>query len=55
MVDERILVLLETLGTDAINAFYVYLALSYGTIWVILGLGVWGVITGWKHIKHTLD
>lgn len=51
-MDERLAVVLEELGVRGIEAFYVYLALDYLTLWTLIGLMVWGVRILWNKIKN---
>jgi len=48
---EKLSVVLETLGSDGITAYYVYLFLDYGTFWVVTGLIIWGCRTLFTHLK----
>ncbi|MEE9339825.1 MAG: hypothetical protein V3U87_17270 [Methylococcaceae bacterium] len=36
MSDEKVLKLIETFGDDAKQAFYIYLFVEYGSIWLLL-------------------
>ena len=51
MIDEQMLILLDTLGADAINAFYLYLVLEYGSLWALIGLCAWAARVVWKELK----
>lgn len=51
MSEEKLMMLLEKLGAEGISAFYVYLALDYVSIWLLIGLITWGVRTVWKQVK----
>ena len=48
MNDEQMMVLIESLGDDAKGVFIAYLVLDYGSLWVMLALGMWGIRTLWK-------
>jgi len=51
---EELAIVLENLGAEGIDAFYVYLALDYGSLWIVLALCVWGVRTVYSKIKDNL-
>jgi hypothetical protein len=53
-MNDRIIALLHSLGTDGINAYYVYLALEYGTLWVFLVLVVYAARAAWSKIKDII-
>lgn len=53
-IEEKLLMLLETLGVDGLNAFYAYLALEYVSLWLLVGLCAWGVRAFWQHMKKGL-
>jgi hypothetical protein len=40
------------LGGDAITAWYVYLAVEYGSAWVLIGLSIWGGRRAWAWFKE---
>ena len=39
---EKLAIALERLGSESISVFYIDMILRYGTLWVIIGLCVWG-------------
>lgn len=45
---DQLAIVLENLGADGIQAFYVYLALDYISLWILIGLVVWGVRAVWN-------
>ena len=51
-MDDKLLVMLENLGAEGIDAFYVYLVLDYGSLWILIGLFIWGARTVWAQIKQ---
>jgi len=50
METNELAIVLEKLGAEGINAFYVYLALDYGSLWLFVALCAWGVRSFWA--KH---
>ena len=50
-MDEQLAIALTQLGSDGIQAFYVYLLVKYGSLWALVGLGVWAFRIIWKKIK----
>ena len=50
-MEEKLATVLEQLGSDGIEAFYVYLAFDYVSLWVFVGLCVWGARTVWNKRK----
>jgi len=52
MSDENVLALLQSLGEDAKIAFFVYLLIDYGSLWILIGLVAWGVRTVWEYEKN---
>ena len=55
MLDDKMAVVLEKLGTEGITAFYVYLAVDYISLWIFIGLSIWGIRTVWKHEKEKIN
>lgn len=53
-MNERLAIALENLGVDGINALYVYLALDYGSLWIVIGLSTWGIRTVWSRVKNDI-
>ena len=53
-MDEKLAIVLEKLGSEGINAFYVYLAADYISLWILVGLLIWGVRTVWSKIKDDI-
>lgn len=51
MEDNKLIEVLETLGVEGIDVIYLYLILDYGSLWIFLGLCVWGARSAWKVIK----
>ena len=48
-MDEKLGIILKELGSEGIQAFYVYTALDFITMWVIIGLAFFGVRAIWRH------
>ena len=46
---EELAIVLNELGADGIQAFYAYLFIEYVSLWIIVGLSVWGIRTLWKN------
>lgn len=53
-MNDELLKILESLGADGIQAFYVYIALDYISIWALIGLCIWGARTVWGKVKDDL-
>ncbi len=53
-MNKELVVALENLGAEGIDAFYVYIALDYGTLLIALGLFAWGARTVWNKVKDDL-
>lgn len=51
-MNEQLLEILKEFGVEGLQAFYINMALDYGTVWTIIGLIVWAVRTFWKHEKQ---
>ena len=45
---------LEALGDDGIQAFYIYLFVEYFPAWVLVGFVIYGVIKVWGHVKKDM-
>lgn len=45
-------VVLRELGMEGIQAFYIYLAVDYGSLFIFLGLCTWGVRSLWQWFKE---
>lgn len=54
MTEEKIAMLLEKLGTDGLHAFYAYLVVDYGSLWLLLALCAWGIRAVWSKVKESL-
>lgn len=53
-MNEKLAIVLEKLGAEGIDAFYVYLVLEYATFWLMIGLSVWGTRTVWEKVKDQI-
>ena len=51
-MNEAVLAQLAHLGSEGINAYYLYLALDYGSLWVVIGLCTWGARGLFKVLKE---
>jgi len=51
---DKLVKVLEVLGSDGINAYYTYLFLDYGTFWLIVGLVTYGIRTIYARVKDDL-
>ena len=51
-MNEELLKILADLGSEGINAYYLYLALDYGSLWVVIGLCTWGARGLFKILKE---
>lgn len=54
-MEDKLIEVLKNLGDEGIQAFYVYTALEYITIWALIGLSVWGVRSIWKYETRKKD
>jgi hypothetical protein len=51
---EELAKVLSELGTDGLQAFYIYLIVDYVSLWITIGLCVWGIRTMWKKYKEDI-
>ena len=42
-MDEKLLALIEALGEDGLTAFYVYLAVDYSALLLVIAVLVWSI------------
>ena len=42
-MDEKLAIVLENLGDKGLEAFYVYLAVEYISMWALVGLVIYGI------------
>lgn len=50
-MNEQLIQMLAELGADGLTAVYVYLFLEYASLWIFLGLCIWGVRSIYKEVK----
>lgn len=49
MNEAQIYTLIASIGGDAKDVLMTYMVLEYGSLWVLIGLVIWGVRTIWKN------
>ena len=54
-MDDKLIQVIEKLGAAGIDAFYVYMILEYGTLWLFFGLCTIAVRAMWKRLKEKED
>lgn len=50
-MEDQVFVALNNLTDKGIVAFYIWLLLEYGGVYLILGLCVWGIRVFWKSLE----
>ena len=48
LFENELAAVLHKLGEDGITAFYIWLALEYASLFILLGLCSWGARSVWK-------
>ena len=52
---EKLVTVLETLGSEGIDAYYMYLFLDYASMWILFGLCSWGARSVWNVVKKDFN
>lgn len=51
MTNEMLLKMIESLGSDALVAWYAYLIAHYASMYIVIALILWGVRRAWPTIR----
>ncbi len=53
-MDEKTALVIQALGSDGIQAFYVYLIAEYIPVYILVGAMIYGARIVWKKIKDDM-